>query len=363
MKKVLLIGDSPVSMSPYIQAYINIFEDNNIPYELVFWNKTLENVANLPETFIPYNKAHDICSSGWKKVLMISGFVQFAKRRMNSNEYAYVVVFTIAHAIFLYSYLAKHFKGRYVFDIRDHSPLCKSSFCNFIVKKLIENSALTVLSSRGFLRWLPATENDKIVIVHNSLFYRADVNSVEIANRKNNEINILTIGQISYLDSQLFFIKQLGNVGDFSLEYAGSGPAVPKLLEYVQNNGIQNIYFSGRYEKKDEPEIVKKSDMINIWLKSDINADSCMANRFYLSAAFRKPMIVHKGSYMAELCEEYKLGVVLEDKDSFSKELMHWWKSFDYKVYNDNCIRFLKTVTSEMELFETKLKTFYKTCD
>lgn len=166
-KKVLLVGDSPISMSPYILSYIEVFEKHNIPYDLIFWNKTMEDVSQLPTEYIPYNYAHDNTMSGWKKIFKIYGFARFAKKHIRENDYAYIVVFTIAHAVFFYPFLGLKYKGRYIFDIRDHSPLCKIGFIRSIIKKLVSDSAFTVLSSRGFLRWLPYIDEKKIVITHN----------------------------------------------------------------------------------------------------------------------------------------------------------------------------------------------------
>lgn len=167
MRKVLLIGDSPISMSPYILSYIEVFEKHNIPYELIFWNKTLEDVSQLPKEYIPYNYAHDNTMPSWKKIFKIYSFARFAKKHIREKDYAYIVVFTIAHAVFFHPFLEHKYKGRYIFDIRDHSPLCKIGFIRCVIKKLISDSAFTVLSSRGFLRWLPCVEEKKIVISHN----------------------------------------------------------------------------------------------------------------------------------------------------------------------------------------------------
>lgn len=168
LKKVLLIGDSPISMSPYILSYIEVFDKHNIPFELVYWNKTLEDVSQLPKEYIPYNLAHDNIIPGWKKFFKIFKFTRFVKQYIKSHNYAYIVTFTIAHSVFLYPLLERKYKGRYVFDIRDYSPLCRLSIINIIIKKLIQHSAFTVLSSRGFLRWLPNIEEKKIVISHNT---------------------------------------------------------------------------------------------------------------------------------------------------------------------------------------------------
>lgn len=175
-----------------------------------------------------------------------------------------------------------------------------------------------------------------------------------------NKLDILTIGQIAYYDSQEYFINHLANKQNIRLAFIGAGPASEPLAEYVKTVKIQNVTFCGRYAKKEEIGIVQPYHMINIWLKHDINADSCMANRFYLSAQLRKPMIVSKGSHQGELCEKYGLGVVLGENDDFEAKIIEWWQSFDEKKYDKNCRQFLQDVAKDMDTFEDKLIEVYQ---
>lgn len=172
-------------------------------------------------------------------------------------------------------------------------------------------------------------------------------------------MKILTIGQIAYVESQKYFIEQLADSDNISLHFAGIGPAVPALTRYVEEHRIKNVEFSGRYEKLNEPLIVETADIINIWLKNDINADSCMANRFYLCALLMKPMIVNKGSYMARLCEEYCLGLVLKEGDNFKEKIINWYTNYDFTKFSDNCRKFLYLVKEDMNEFENRLLKLY----
>lgn len=174
------------------------------------------------------------------------------------------------------------------------------------------------------------------------------------------KIDILTIGQIAYYDSQEFFVNHLADKKGIRLAFIGAGPASEPLAEYVKEQGYNNVTFCGRYAKKEEIGIVEPYHMINIWLKHDINADSCMANRFYLSAQLRKPMIVSKGSHQGNLCEKYSLGVILDESDDFEKKIMEWWKTFDAEKYDKGCRAFLESVTSDMASFEEGLTNLYR---
>ncbi len=358
MRKVLIIGDSPLRDSPYIRSYIEAMEQNDIPYDLLFWNRHLDSTEQLPENHIPYNRFTDNKFPFWKRLYNIRQFACYASKWMGRNNYAYVVVFTIAHAIFMSRTLQKNFKNKYIFDIRDYSPLCNVGFFRGIVKRIIDNAAFTVISSAGFLRWLPKS-GTRYVVAHNTT--ESMVNSYldtginRIMQPVETEVKVLTIGQISYYDSQVCFVNHLANHEEVSLSFVGAGPASEPLKKYVQESGIRNVSFSGRYEKKDEISIAEPFHMINIWLKHSLNADSCMANRFYLSVLLRKPMIVARGSHQGDLCERYGLGVVLDENDIFAEKIRSWWSCFDAQRYEDGCKAFLKSVGEDMVRFEKNL--------
>ena len=368
MKKVLLVGDSPIADSPYINNYIEILKRNSISFDYLFWNRHLDDTDNLPDNFLPYNHYTDIKYPFWKKIIKIRGFANFANRCMREYSYSFVVVFTIAHAVFMYATLKKYYKGRFVFDIRDYSPMCGMLPSRLIITKLIDNAALTVISSEGFLQWLPKCERFTYVVDHNTTKEKVEAafsfkESVISPYQNKQDLKILTIGQIAYYNSQVFFIDQLANKKGVTLSFIGSGPASAPLLQYVKENVIENVEFKGRYEKMQEISLVKPFDMINIWLKHDINADSCMANRFYLSVQQRKPMIVSKNSFQGLLCEKYGLGVVLDEGDVFVDKFKEWWDTFDAAQYEKGCIEFLHGVYEDLDKFEKAIVNLFNIKD
>ncbi len=346
-------------MSPYIMSYIEVFEKNGIPFELVYWNKTMEETSHLPNNYIPYNRAHDNSTAGWKKIFRIYGFARFVKKRMRSNEYAYAVVFTIAHALFFYPFITSRYKEKYVFDIRDHSPLCGLPFASRIIKRLVDNSAFTVLSSRGFLRWLPYIDDEKIVIAHNTTLAAVNTGFNFTPPIRCNYLVILTIGQIRDVGFNTWLIRSLAKEKDARLVFAGSGPAVKELMRFVGNINVDNTIFTGRYQKADEVNIVEGSSIINACTNRDVNSDTLMSNRFYLSVIHRKPMLVTSGTYQSEIAEQFELGVSLNLDDNPSQKIKEYYESLDWKQYDYSCKMFLKAVRDDLEIFNKKITQLY----
>lgn len=359
MKRVLLVGDSPLQDSPYIHNYIEIFEQYGISYDLLYWNKHMAETNENPNNFIAYNEYTEITYPYWKKVNKIHGFTNFVKKHLSKNDYCYVVVFTIAHAIFLYPYLIKRYKKQYVFDIRDYSPLCKVPFIQKYLAKLIENSLFTVISSAGFLRWLPKGGSYPYVISHNTssrmIKKYNDGHCLAPLQKIKGKISILTIGQLRDYEANVTMMEALKEENNVRLVFAGYGPASEKLERYAEKNRLENVIFTGQYNKAEEERIVMEHQMINAYLNNDINSDTLMSNRFYLSVLMKKPLIARKGSFQAEVIERYGLGVVLDDKDFFGEEIKKWWSSYDAKQYELGCCKFLECVSNEIDRFEYQL--------
>lgn len=363
MKKVLLIGDSPLSDSPYIRSYMEVLEQNNIPYDLLFWNRHLDGTEQLPENYIPYNRFTDNRYPFWKRLYNIWMFARFASKWMSKNDYVYVVVFTIAHAIFMYRALQNQYKKRYVFDVRDYSPLCKIGYFRRIVERLVKHSAFTVVSSIGFLKWLPQGDNYQYVVSHNTIKemidkYIAPNRSIQQIS-PNGSLSILTIGQIRDYEANVKLLNAFREEKQIRMVYAGSGIASDALKSYVEQEHIKNALFTGRYKKEDEEKIVMSHDMINSYLNRDINSDTLMSNRFYLSVLMRKPIIANEGSFQSVLVRRYGLGIVLKECDDFMDKVSEWWKSFDADKYDEGCRKFLETVKSDIKSFQDKVVQLY----
>lgn len=358
--KILLIGPSPLGEAPYVYSYIEIFEKNGIPFDLVYWNRHIDDVSQNPSNFIPYNKFTHNRYPFWKKFFKIHGFYRFVRNLLLQNEYAYVVVFTIANAVYFDSLFSRRYKGRFFFDIRDYSPMCRFSYFRKKVNSLIKNSAFTVVSSIGFLKWLPSCSVNKYLVSHNTNINILDSHiHSQVTFCPSMPIRILTIGQLRDFVSNSRMITHLENNPKYHLIFAGDGLALEDLTNFSNERKANNVMFLGRYKKEEETSIVQKSNMINIFFCRDINSDTLMSNRFYLSVLFRKPMIVNEGCFQAEMVRKYGLGVAIGKDLDFNSAIQKYWQSFDPEQYDANCIHFLNDVRNDICHFEEVLVSLY----
>ncbi len=63
------------------------------------------------------------------------------------------------------------------------------------------------------------------------------------------------------------------------MKFVGKVIAYEPLMKLVKENYIQNVIFTGWYDKKNELEYLKKASLKNILLGNDINSETLMTNR------------------------------------------------------------------------------------
>ena len=354
MKILLLLPASP-SASPYLRYYLNVFDKNNVDYDVCIWNRSNDIIKD--KNYFVFNSKNTNNKNPLFKVKAFGDYRKFIIKILKDRQYDRIVVFTIQLAIYLSKVLLQQYKGKYIVDIRDYSKILKIPFSYNILRKTLRNSALNCISSPGFRQWLP--EEADYIVSHNVDFNILKCHA-NACGQFAKPLRILTIGSIRDEVSNEFILSQLGNNHDYELKFAGDGPAVPYLKDYSESHRLQNVLFTGRYKKPDENNIVKECDLINILLPRNEVSDFLMSNRFYLSVIYRKPMIVNERCYQAKIVNRYGLGVVINPSDNIPKQIEAYLKKFNYTLYNDGCEAFIQEVSKDINEFESRLEKIIK---
>lgn len=144
--------------------------------------------------------------------------------------------------------------------------------------------------------------------------------------------------------------------------FSGDGPSKGMLEKMSLEAGVRNVTFTGRYKKTEEEIIVRQCDVINNFTNRDINSDSLLSNRFYLSATLRKPMIVRDGTYQAEIAKKFGLACIIKENDNIVEKISCYKRNFDIFRYNQSCETFLAYVKEDIKSFETNITNLYNNC-
>lgn len=346
------------NMLPYLKSYWDILKREGINFDVLCWNRKGEDFSST-ENFYIYNSPTWDEFGALKKLFEILGFNRFIIKHLKSHKYKGLFVFTIADSLFLSLYLIKHYRRKYLYDIRDYSPMLRLALFRWLNNCLLKNSALNVISSAGFLKWLP--DRYEYTISHNVTLTDL-VHSINGSFKRNSsdKYKILTIGRIRDELANASIIQKLGNNIVYDLNFYGDGPALSYLKNTVDSLKFTNIHFYGRYKKEDEDSIVEECDMLNVCMGNDMISNFLMSNRIYLGARLRKPLISYEGSYQADIIQKYHLGLVLSESDSLDSAIKKYWREFDEKAFMFGCKSFLESVEVDMLIFSENVSTFIR---
>lgn len=348
--KVVLICPSNMLYMPYVNNYELTLKENKIEYDIINWDRfNIEDINN----HLIYR---DLKIGHQRNFLDYYKYREFIINRLKETEYDKIIVFGLQLLYFLKGILKKKYKGKYIIDIRDRNKIINY----FNVTESINNSLFTVISSEGYLEWLPK-DNGKYLINHNTQI--SNLNELEeIKEIQGNEIiNIAFIGATRDFQINRDFINSLKNSNRIYLYFHGEGDINQRIQLYLKDNNICNVYLTGRYNKEDEKDLYNNNNLINVLRYNDgINNRTALPNRLYNSIIYGKPLLAFEDTYLGEQIKNYNLGLVLDSLDIAEEKILSFLNNFNPIAYEKGRKEFISKVIKENNYFEKKIKEFIK---
>lgn len=352
MKKTAIIGFANLYSMPYAAKYIDAVENLHMDYDIIYWDR--ENEDSHEQNHYVFHKAID---SSKNVALKLSSFFQFKKFAMDvlkKNKYDKIIVLYSLPAVLLKGYLKRNYKDNYIFAYTDYTFENNPIYRRWI-KTAVENSYLTTITSEGFLRYLPDTEN--IMVSHNAA--GLDEERGEESKKSNDKIAISYIGMLRQYEHIRNFLAKLANDERFVLNYYGNGFCEEQLRGYISDNDIKNVHVHGRYNPEDKSRLIRECDIINNCFENDIFQKYAMTNRFYDAVIHYKPQIVNAGSYSEQVVKDSGLGIAIDPEDKNLGDKIHsWYMSLDKKALLDNCMAYRQSVIEDESRLRQKLMEY-----
>lgn len=351
--KIGIIAPGNLWFSPYLKIYTKILEECKIKYEIVFWDRD----CSEKEKGIAYVKKLENDKSRLRKFSQFINYAFFVKRAITDNEYDKLIILGPQLGILLSSYLKKKYRKRYIFDFRDLS-IEQYAFLQPRFKTLLSNSALNVISSPGFKKYLP--KNFHYVISHNFDIdlCRSALSGDDCKLLPDNPISVLTIGGIRDFSSNSEVIRNLSNRDNIKLSFIGKGSSAALLEKYSEDIGCKNITFGGFYPKKKEKEYIVACTFLNIFYPKIKSHSSALSNRFYNGLIYKRPMIVTSNSIQGDYVEQNNLGLSLGTCERLEENLRLWLQKNDFQDFVQRCNGLLLDFVKEQEYFISCVKDF-----
>lgn len=346
MKRIALILPCNIERAPYIYYYIDIFRENNIPFEVIYWNKDNKKIQKYNFNTNCYSPKKSIIPS----ILVQLSFYFYTIKLLKKKQYTHVITFTIIPIIILHRFLEKNYKSNYIYDIRDYSNILKYS--KNIFSSSLQKARQVVISSEGFKSWLPKRD---YLISHNVRKSLLIDHKDQMVSLPNDNIRILTIGQIRDYNTNFALIKTTANINNISNLLAGYGKVYNLLKKKCNKYHYNNINFLGEYAKDKENEIVLNTSFINAITPIDLQSKFLITNRLYLSCLYRRPIIVSSNTYQAEIVNKFQLGITIQNFDELITQINSYMKNFSEKTFDENCKKFISYIMKDITTFEHEI--------
>ncbi len=354
MKDLLVVNIFSKNESVYNGYYLQEIEKNHMSYDVIYFERyKMDETAGENEFLFK-----EYCPTGgnnFKKIGTMLRLAHYIRKKLREGQYKGVIVFTSVPAIMIYDVLLSKYKNRYLLDIRDYTHESNRAYFA-LEKKLVEHSFATVISSRGFLRFLP--ESDKYILTHNIM--PDNMVSAHKNIREKSKISLGYVGSIRYYDANCDMIRQFGNDPLVQLDYYGTVTQNCDLKGYAKEHGISNVHFHGRYRNEEKRKIYESIDVINsVYGTESLETTTLTPNRLYDGVLYNCPVIVSKGTYLEELVNKYQLGFAADAKtDDIPQMLREYLKDFDEEEFRKHCREFLEEVEKDMQKQQETLQAY-----
>lgn len=332
---IAIIGFNDLNIMQYLNKYTNILDAEDICYDVIWWNRSgINNNVTFKGNSISFNFKMNTYQPFYMKIRGFLKYAAFARNVIKQKKYNKLIVLTTQTAIPLYDLLTKQYTGRFIYDYRDLTKEKKSKFYTLMIRNLFQKSRYTMISSKGFLPEIGITDNETILMAHNTQKicqksnYQAKKNSSE-------PLRIVYWGMVRQIKHNKLLCDCFGNDKRFELTYHGDG-FYKELRAYCQKKGYQNITFTGKYTLADIPKFINNTDILNCIYENDLNTKPTLAVKFYDAIHYRLPILVSSGSYLSEFSRQCSGVKNINIKCREMDTVYSWYKQLDiYKLEKD----------------------------
>ena len=341
---------------PYIHQYIRLLD---FPFDIIFWNR-----CSMAETCGANN--HYVLNyeiSRVSKLQKLMGYIKFRRftsKLLRENHYSKVVLLSGNAAVLLQNVLLRQYRGRYVIDIRDYF-LESSRLYRRAEARLIENAGLAVISSEGYLSFLPRHD---YILSHNSPDIPAQVlarfqkeRELRRAARCGGSPVVLSfIGCVRFLEQDKKVLRFFANDNRFFIRYIGAG--ANQLRPFCEEHGIRNVYLRDRFSPDQTLDFYKETDgILNLYGSGTPLLDYALSNKLYYAAALEIPILVCPDTYMASVAISYHLGlsVDLDSRTDEATRIFNWIRNFDPRDMHAGCTLFQQKIKRDERSFQNRI--------
>ncbi|RFE02324.1 hypothetical protein [Streptococcus parauberis] len=347
-KKICIVTMGNLYLVPYLNTYTS---KTNSPISIIYWDR-----AHLNETYdnsTLYRFEHNFDTKSEKARGYIA-YRNFIKKTLLEQNYDVVIFLQTVSALLVNDILIKHYKGKFIVDVRDYTYENNKLIFN-IEKKLFLHSAMNVVSSEGFLNFLP--KNATYEIAHNIREWpKFDVVNIKNRNKNKNQLHIVFVGFVNYQEQHKKLLLALKNDPRFLISFVGTRG--DELKPFCNENDINNVQLIDTFKSEDTLKFYENADFVNnLYGNNTPVLDYALSNKLYYAATLNIPILVCEQTFMEDISQKYNFGVTvnLDQPENLGDYLFNSYKNIDWVELENGCDEFIESVYQQQHKFEEKL--------
>lgn len=203
-----------------------------------------------------------------------------------------------------------------------------------------------------YSKWIP---KERVVFMPNS------PDLVAFKNYKHDGHKKFTVGFIGVVryPEQLKMLIEASQKANVNVMFAGFTEGCPEIQEMAEK--LPNVTYYGRYNyDKDIAKLYGACDAIySVYDSKMKNVNIALPNKLYESVYCGLPIIVSKGTYLAEIVEKYNIGITVRSDDEATLYHLLISLSTDQNYYRD-IVESCKRANTELNDTKIRVTELYK---
>ena len=347
-KRICIISMGNLYLVPYLSLYTSKIKG---PYSIIYWDR--ENINEQYEDAECLRFFYEI-KNKYDKLFGYYKYRKFVIKKIKSQKYDQIIMLQTLGALLINDILKAMYYQKYIVDIRDYTYEYIKPIFN-IEKELLKYSNLNIISSEGYLSFLPP--DIEYVIAHNIRNWsRSQLEFFNNKKKSKNKLNIAFIGYISYQEQHKKLLMSVKN--DERIHITFIGTRSEDLKEFCELNDIKNVTLKGSFEPSKILKLYEEVDLINnLYGNNTPVLDYALSNKLYYAAQLKIPILVCENTYMEKIANEYGIGfsVNMEIND-LPTYLVERYNNINWELFEEGCEKFLTRVYEQQSVLEKKIE-------
>ena len=328
MKRVGILMFQNMRYAPFLKMYENLLDSiDGVTHDVIYFDRdiSLDETKDQHHIAIKWRGKGTLAAPKYEKLANFFFYGFDAKKLLKEKKYDFIIVLTSFPSVLLCNYLSNNYKGKFIVDIRDYTQEGFKPYFNR-EKKAFSNAAMCIISSPGFVNFLP---KGKYYNCNNIDDSASETMRPEFAKATNRRIVISYIGSISY-ETQCKQLIDLVCADDrFEFHLYGNEANGTEVSEYVKQVSNPRVKMMGPFIPAEKPGIYSKSDLVfNCYGNERTLVKYAISNKYYDGAIYRKPLLVSPNTSMADFSGKFAYALDLGAVENLNG-LYDWYLGLD----------------------------------